>query len=111
SAPSVVDTTITLVFSGTATNTKDYTRTGAQIIILAGQTSGSVTLTAKQDILVEGPETVVIDISKVTNGVENSVQQQTVTIIDDDGLQLLANGLLSPKSVDAVFSDRNSAFL
>ena len=62
----------------------DYTLASSTITIPAGQTTGTTTVTAVQDVLVEGNETVVLDIIGVTNGLENGTQQQTITIIDDD---------------------------
>ena len=41
-------------------------------------------LTAIQDLLVEGSETVIVDINTVTNATEFGTQSQTVTITDDD---------------------------
>ena len=84
SAISGQNVTVDLAFSGTATNVSDYVRSGVQIVILAGSTSGTVTLTAVQDLLDESNETVVVDISNVTNGTEFGIQQDTVTITDDD---------------------------
>ena len=48
--------------------------------------TGSVTVTAVQDTIVEGNETVVVDITGVTNGTESGTQQATTTITDDDKL-------------------------
>jgi hypothetical protein len=76
--------TVDLAFSGTATLTTDYTRSGTQIVIAAGNTSGSITVTAVQDALDEADETVIVDISVFTNGTESGTQQQTTTITDDD---------------------------
>ena len=76
--------TIQLGFSGTATLTSDYTRSGTQIVIPAGQTTGSITVTAAQDTLVEGTETVVVDITNVTNGTESGTQQATTAILEGD---------------------------
>jgi hypothetical protein len=76
--------TVNLASSGTATVTSDYTL-ATSIAIPAGSTSASINLTAVQDVLVEGDETVIIDISSVTNGTESGTQQKTVTITDDDG--------------------------
>jgi len=73
--------------SGTAVNGTDYTLSSSTITIPAGQTTGTTTVTAIQDVLVEGNETVVLDITGVTNGTENGTQQQTITIIDDDNSQ------------------------
>ena len=78
------DVTVNLAFSGTATNVSDYTRSSTQIVIPAGSTSGSVTLTAVQDAVDEPDETIIVDISSVTNGTEIGTQQDSVTITDDD---------------------------
>ena len=55
-------------------------------MIAAGNTTGTVTLTAVQDALDETNETIVVDISGVTNGTESGTQQVTATITDDDGV-------------------------
>ena len=71
--------------SSTATGAgTDYTLSTTSIIITAGNTTGTAILTAIQDVSAEGNETVVIDITGVTNGTEDGTQQKTVTIIDDD---------------------------
>lgn len=71
-------------FSGTATNNTDYTRSGTSVTINAGSTSGSISITAINDATYEGNETVVVDVSSVTNGTENGTQQVTITILDDE---------------------------
>ena len=85
SATSASAVTVNLAFSGTATISDDYTRSGTSIVIAAGDTTGTVTLTAVQDSLYENPdETVIVDIDTLTNGIENTPQQVTATIADDD---------------------------
>ncbi len=79
-----VDITVELGFSGSATNISDYTRSNTQIVIAAGNTTGTITLTAAQDTLDENNETIVVDILDVTNGNESDTQQVTATITDDD---------------------------
>ncbi len=86
SNPSTQDVTINLTFSGTATLDSDYSRSGTAITVLAGQTSGSITLTATDDIVREGNESIVIDINSVTNGTENGTQSVTATIVDDESV-------------------------
>lgn len=76
--------TITLAFTGTATLTSDYTRTGTSITIPAGSLTGTITLNSVSDLLDETDETVIVDVDTVTNGFENGTQQKTVTITDDD---------------------------
>jgi len=83
SAVSGLATTVNLSFGGTAITATDYTL-GTSIVIPAGSTSASITLASVSDLLYEGNETVIIDINTVTNGTESGVQQQTVTITDDD---------------------------
>ncbi|MBF0260778.1 MAG: DUF4347 domain-containing protein, partial [Magnetococcales bacterium] len=81
------DTVITLTATGTGTGTTDYTLSLTTITILAGQTTGTATVTAVQDTLDEVNETVILDITNVTGGggaVESGTQQRTVTITDDD---------------------------
>ncbi len=84
SAASSLPVTIDLAFTGTATLTSDYTRSGIQIVIPAGSMSGSVTVTAVQDTLDEANETIIVDISGVTNGTESGTQTVATTITDDD---------------------------
>jgi Calx-beta domain len=84
SAISGLPVTVDLGFGGTATFTSDYTRSGVQIVIPAGNLTGTITVTAVQDALDENNETVIVDITNVANGTESGVQQQTTTITDDD---------------------------
>jgi len=77
--------TINLGFSGTAIGSGvDYTSSGTSITITPGNTTGSISLTNIPDALFEGNESVIIDITGVTNGNEDGVQQVTYTILDDD---------------------------
>lgn len=80
------DVIVGLAYSGTATSGTDYVAPTTSITIPAGQTTGTATITSIQDDSVERGETIIIDISSVTGGsvTENGVQQQTVTITDDD---------------------------
>ncbi len=77
--------TVNLAFSGTATGGGlDYTLGSSAITINAGATSNSTTITNVNDAIFEGNESVVIDITSVTNGTENGTQQVTYTISDDE---------------------------
>lgn len=78
-----LNVTVNLTYSGTAGGS-DYTASGSSITINAGSLTGSVTVTGSDDSLDEDDETVVADISSVTNGTESGVQQQPITITDDD---------------------------
>jgi hypothetical protein len=84
SAPSSLPITVDLSFSGSAANVSDYSRGVARIVIAAGSTSGTITITALQDDIDEPEEGVIVEISAVVNGAENGTQQVAVTISDDD---------------------------
>ena len=62
SAVSGQDVTVDLGFSGHGRGERLHA-SGVQIVIAAGSTSGSVTLTAVQDALDEADETIVVDIA------------------------------------------------
>ncbi|MBL8829813.1 MAG: hypothetical protein JNM18_22730, partial [Planctomycetaceae bacterium] len=87
--------TVTLGFSGTATKNTDYSAGSNTITVLAGQISGTVFLTALDDLLFEGSESIIVDVTEVINGTENGTQSVTVTITDDnsDPFQLIGNVL------------------
>ena len=84
SAVSDEDVTVDLGFSGTATKSIDYRPQSTQILIAAGRLSGTARITAVQDLWVEPNETIVVDITNVSNARESETQQLTVHIVDDD---------------------------
>jgi uncharacterized repeat protein (TIGR01451 family) len=59
----LVDTVINLTYGGQATAGTDYTGNSATVTILAGQTTGSVSLTPVADADAEGDETVVVAVA------------------------------------------------
>lgn len=82
--------TVELTTSGTA-DASDFNFGGStanpySFTIPAGSTSGSVTMTIVDDADVEMDETIVIDITNVSGGLDAGVnlQQQTYTITDND---------------------------
>ncbi len=84
---STQDVVVSLSYSGTAVSGTDYgSNASSSITVPAGSLSANsaVGVSALQDVLAEGNETVIIDISSVSKGVENGTQQQTITIVDDD---------------------------
>ncbi len=85
---STSNVTVNLSLSGTATNTVDYTISSTSITITSGSTTGSVTITNVNDAFYELDETVIVDISSVTDGIEDGVQQATYTITNDDAIPI-----------------------
>jgi gliding motility-associated-like protein len=91
SVVSALPVTLDVGYTGTATGGgADYNTSGVSISIPAGSTTGSITLTAVQDLISEGDETIIVDITSVTNGTESGTQQVTSTIIDDEGMSLVS---------------------
>ncbi len=84
SEPRPVDVTIELGVSGTASAAADYELSTSHIVIPAGGRSGTARVTALQDALNEGDETIVVDLIDVVNDVEADNQTQTIILVDDD---------------------------
>ena len=61
SATSGQNVTVTLLYTGTATDPADYSTTGASIVIPAGSLTSTVTITSADDALNEGDETINVD--------------------------------------------------
>ena len=86
------DTTIELTTSGDA-DASDFKFSGSNVnpysfVIPSGSTSASVAVTIVDDSDVETTETIVIDITSVSGGLDAGVnlQQQTLTITDNDNV-------------------------
>jgi hypothetical protein len=110
SASSGQDVTCVLNFSGTATEGTDYNISSSEIVITAGNISGSITVSAIDDTLKNGNRSVVIDIASVTNAQHDGLQAQTLTIEDDDvppGVSLLINEMLYDPSNSGLDGDAN----
>ncbi len=78
---------VTIGYSGTALNGTDYNSTASTTItITAGQTSASaaVIITPINDTSPEGNETIIAEITGVTNGTEKGNQTLEITLVDDD---------------------------
>ena len=69
-----------LILSGTATTNTDYTVSAPAITIVAGDTSGSVTIEAVDDVLVETAETIDIEVRQGTTTLDTA----SVTISASD---------------------------
>ncbi len=83
-APTHRPVTVALIFSGSATSGKDYTRSAMTITIPAFQSAGTVRLTGVTDVTADGDRTIIVDIASITNGTEDGEQQVTLNVIDND---------------------------
>ena len=85
------DASVELTTSGTV-DSSDFNFVGSNspytFIIPAGSTTGSVAITIVDDTTLETDETIVMDITSVTGGLDAGVtlQQQTITIVDNDAV-------------------------
>jgi fibronectin-binding autotransporter adhesin len=109
SAATTQTVTVTIAANASSTATgggTDYDFSSTTITITAGSLTGTATVTAVQDAIVESDETIVIDIINVTNGTEAGIQQATVTITDDDvaELSIVATTQAEEDATDGLFT-------
>ena len=76
--------TVNLTRTGTALNGTDYTTSPATVSFAAGSSTTVVNLTATDDLLVEGNETVIFTLSSGTGYTVGATASATVTISDND---------------------------
>lgn len=105
----VSDVTIELSFGGSAENGVDYTASASSLMIAAGQLTATMTLTSNDDEDIEVNETILVEISSITNAVELTPQSASVTIVDNDAARrgFIINELLFDPPTDAVLGDAN----
>jgi hypothetical protein len=76
------DVSMDLVFGGTATADTDYSASATTISIPAGETTGSVDITALDDPDIEGEENILVTLANIVNGVEMGTQELTLSLGD-----------------------------
>ena len=75
--------TVEMAYSGTATAGTDYSGANVTRYFKPYRTSSSWTITGKSDSDAnEGDETIVVDISSVTNATEDGTQQASLTLTE-----------------------------
>lgn len=87
SSASASTVTVPYTVTGTATNGTDYSISSNPIIIPAGSTTGTATITITPDNIYEGNETVILTMGTPTNAIPGSTTVHTATITDDDPAQ------------------------
>ena len=99
---SPTSTTVGLGTAGSQTATGggvDYTLKSNSLVISAGSTTATTTIDLINDALVEGTETIELEISTVSSasGVsENGTQSQTITLVDDEAGPTVSLSATSP---------------
>jgi hypothetical protein len=76
------DVTMEVLFSGSALEGNDYTVTANSITIPAGETSGTLELTALSDQDLEGEELIIVELANLNNGVQMVPQVLEITLGD-----------------------------
>ena len=76
--------TVPFTVGGTATDGADYTITASPIVIPAGATTGTITITLVDDATDEANETVILTLGTPTNAVLGAAAVDTATITDND---------------------------
>ena len=84
SAVSAETVTVPFTVTGTAVAPGDYTINASPVIISAGATSASLTITINDDSLVEKSETVKVTLGTPTNATLGTAKINTLTITDND---------------------------
>ena len=84
SAASGQAVSIPFTLSGTATTPGDFTTSANPLVIPAGQTTGSVTITVVNDAVVEPAETLIVTMGTPLNAAQGATTVHTATITDDD---------------------------
>lgn len=85
SSPVAGDQTVSLGVTGTGVTATDYILSNNVITIPNGATSGSVTFTVADDLLVEGSETAVLTLTNPSSGMTlGGTTTQNLTIADND---------------------------
>ena len=74
---------VTLSLTGSSSSS-DFSISSDSVVINAGDTEGKINLNVIDDIEFEQEETVIIDIDSVYNGLEDSIQQIIITILEND---------------------------
>ena len=75
---------IPVSFSGTAEYLEDYSVSSEEIIIQSGSSSGNITFFGIQDEIIEGTETLIVELSNVQNVLLISESQIEISLLDDD---------------------------
>ena len=88
--------TVNYTVSGSATSGSDYVALFGSVEIPAGESTGVITVTPIDDLLVEGNETVVVTLKANAAYVADALDSATVTILDNDVLPTVSIAATTP---------------
>ena len=84
SAASTTRVTVNLLFGGAASNGTDYSASSASLSIPAGELSATLTLSAIDDTVFEGDETITATLGSLSNASAGTPNSVTATIVEND---------------------------
>ena len=77
------DVSFDLVLSGTAERDADYTIGQTSFTIAAGETTVEIVISSLVDVETESPETIIVDVDNLVNGVPSTSLPLTLNLIDE----------------------------
>ncbi|NOR29025.1 MAG: HYR domain-containing protein, partial [Lutibacter sp.] len=104
-----VDTVISYLITGTATEANDYTTLTGTVTIPAGSTEATIDVTVVDDTILEASETVIVTLNTITSGdteatIDGVNDVATVTISDNDAASLAIGDITITEGANAVFT-------
>jgi 5-hydroxyisourate hydrolase-like protein (transthyretin family) len=101
SSVAVQDVTIPYSVTGTATDPADFTINTSPLVIPAGQSSGTITISVVDDQLVEDDETMILTLGTPTNAALGVSSVDTLTIRDNDFIPTVSFSVASQNANEA----------
>ena len=108
------DLTVNYAMTGTATNGIDYNTLYGWMVIPAGQTTATVTLTPIDDTIMEGSETAILTLASESTYTVGTPSSGTVTIADNDSVTIpnaptnLVATARQPRRIGLTWTDTSS---
>ena len=90
--------TVNYTVGGGASNGVDYQTLTGSVVIPAGSSSATITVTPINDVVMEGNETVVVTLSPRPNYTVGSPSSATVTIVSDERVTITATDSIATES-------------
>jgi len=101
SAPSEVNTTVELAFSGSASSGTDYLAPASTLFIPAEQTDATIELTLQDDLVHESTETIQISLSLPSGATLGEPANHTLSIVDNESIPTLTLDSLPPSILES----------
>lgn len=91
-APLTNPLTVSYVLRGSASNGVDYVSLPGTVMIPAGQNSATISITASEDLINEGPENIIVELSENAGYQTGGISERTATATIQDNVSAPAGG-------------------